>query len=155
MTSRLGKHLRAKSKTENFRLFALYSCYFFICCLTAPWLTFGYYWGNSLTHLMLITAFGLPIFGPRVTWRDWVSTPNLVPSGLWSQWHKPLAHSAQIAENTLPRLAPRFSKMRKCPNTQKSYSLTLWWPLGLHNTSLDAKFSVQNFSFCWSVKSMS
>ena len=30
MASRLGKHLlRAKSKTENFGLFALYLCYFF------------------------------------------------------------------------------------------------------------------------------
>ena len=149
MTSKFGEQLRAKSKTENFGLFALYSCYFFICSLAAPWLSFGYYWGNSLTHLMLITAFGPPIFGPRVTCRDWVSTPNLVPSGFWSQWHKPLAHSAQIPENTLPRLAPRFSKIWKGPITQKSYSLTLWWPLGFHNTSLDAEFSVQNFSFCW------
>ena len=44
MASLLGKHLlRAKSKAEKFGLFALYPCYFFICCLAAPWLTFGYY----------------------------------------------------------------------------------------------------------------
>ena len=60
MASGFGKHLpRAKSKTENFGLFALYPCYFFICCLAVSWLTFGYYWGNSVTHLMLITTFEL------------------------------------------------------------------------------------------------
>ena len=31
--------------------------------------------------------------------------------------------------------------------TQNSYRLTLWWPLGLHNTSLDTKFRIQNSSF--------
>ena len=42
IASRQEKHLlRAKSKTENFGLFALYPCYFFICCFAAPWLTFG------------------------------------------------------------------------------------------------------------------
>ena len=51
------------------------------------------------------------IFGPKVTRRVWVSTPKWVPSGLWSQSHNPLSHSLQIAENTLPRLVPRFSKM--------------------------------------------
>ena len=77
MASRLGKHiLRAKSMTENLGLFALYRCYFFICCLAAPWLPFGYCCGNSLTHLMLITTFGLSMFGPKVTQRGWVSTPN-------------------------------------------------------------------------------
>ena len=58
-----------KLKTWNFGLFALYPCYFFICCLSDPWLTVGYYWGNSLSHLMLITAFGLLSFGSKVSWR--------------------------------------------------------------------------------------
>ena len=76
MASRLGQHLlRAKSKAENF----------LICCLTAPWPTFGYYRGNSLTHPMLINAFGLSIFGPKVTGKSWISTLNWLPSGLWSQ----------------------------------------------------------------------
>ena len=83
MASRLGQHLlRAKSKAENFGLFALYPCYLLICCFTAPWPTFGYYRGNSLTHLILITAFELSILGPKVTGRGWISTPNWVPSGL-------------------------------------------------------------------------
>ena len=96
MASRLEKSiLRAQSKTGNFGLFALYSCYFFfffISYLAAPWLTYGYYWRTSLTHIMLITAFGLSVFGPKVTRRGWVSTPNWVPSGLWLQWHNPLSN---------------------------------------------------------------
>ena len=46
----------------------------------------------------------------------------------------------------------------KCGNasgTQNGHSLILLWPLGFHNTSLDVTFSVQNLSFCWSIKSMS
>ena len=36
MALRLGQHLlRANPKTENLRLFALYSYYFLICCLAA------------------------------------------------------------------------------------------------------------------------
>ena len=106
--------------------------------------------------LMLITAFGLSTFSPKVARRGWVSTSNWVPSGLWSQWHNPLNHSPQIAENTLPTLAPSFSEMWKCPQySQNSNSLKLWWSLGLYNTSLDAKFSVQNSNLCWSLKSMS
>ena len=76
-------------------------------------------------------------------------------SGLWSQWHNPLNHSPEIAEITLPTLAPSFSGMWKCAQySQNSNSLKLWWSLDLHNTSLDAKFSFQNFNFCSSIKSM-
>ena len=127
MASRLGQHLlRAKSKAENFRLFARYPCYFFfICCLTAPWPTFEYYKGNSITRPMLITAFGQSIFCPKVT-GGWVGSLYLVEC---------------------PDLHPVFLKCGNARNTQNSYSLTLWWPLELNNTSLDAKFSVKNFSF--------
>ena len=160
MASRLRKHLlRTKSKAEKFGLYALYPCFLFICCLVAQWLIFGYCWRNSLTHLMLIIAFGRSIFGRKVTGRSSVSTSNWVPNGFSSQWHNPLTHSSQIAKNALPKLAPSFSKMWKyhqCSQClQNSLSLRLEWPLGLQNTSLDANFSVQNFSFCGSVKSMS
>ena len=144
---------------QNIRLKSL-SCLLvipaiFLSVVSLPtWLTLGYYWRKSLTHLMLISAFELTTFGPKVIRRCWGSTPNWVSSGLWSQWHNPLSHSPQIVKNILPRLASRFSKMWKCPNTQNSYSLTLWWPLSLHNTSLDAKFIFQNFSFSWSIKSV-
>ena len=110
---RLGKHfLGAKSKTENFELFALYPCYF----LSVVWLLHGQLLCIiCLTHMMFISASGFSIFGPKVTWRGWVSTPNWVPSGFWSQpTYDPPSHSPEIAENTLPRLAPRFFKMWKC-----------------------------------------
>ena len=130
MASRLGK-LLLRAKWELWVICFL-SLLFFIWCLAAPWLSFGYYWGNSLTYLMLITAFGLSSFGLKVTWKGWVSTANWVSSGLWWQRHNPLT---------------QYPK--------HSYSLTLWWSLGLHNTSLNAKFSVQNSSFCWWIKSTS
>ena len=121
MASRREKHLlRAKAKAENFWLFAFLSCYFFICCFAVAWLTFGNYWGNSLTHLMLIITFGQSSFGPKVTLRGWVSTPNWVPKGLWSQWRNPLNYSLQIAENTLPRLTTSFSKNVEIPPVPKA-----------------------------------
>ena len=84
------------SLEQNLRLktldYLLLSLLFFYLFLAAPWLTFGYYWGNSLTHLMII-AFGLLIFAPKVTHRGWVSTPNWVPSGLWLQWLNSLTQS--------------------------------------------------------------
>ena len=136
-TSRWLLDLENTSLEQNLRLknlgyFSLSLLFFFICCVAATWPTFGYYWGNSLPHLMIITAFRQSFFGPIVTRRGWLSTSN------WSQWHNPLSHSPQIEENTLPRLEPRFPKCGNAPNTQNSYSLTLGWPLGLHNTSLDA-----------------
>ena len=66
MASRPGQHLlRAKSNAEIFLLSALYSS-FFICCLAALWPTFGCYRANSLTHPMLMTAFGSSVFGPEL-----------------------------------------------------------------------------------------
>ena len=70
MASRLGRHLlRAKSNAKNFGLFG-------ICCLAAQWPTFDCYRGNSFTYPILITAFGLSVFGPKVIKSGWVSTPN-------------------------------------------------------------------------------
>ena len=111
-------------KTLDYLLFI--PAIFLICCLAVPWLTFRYYWGNSLTRPMLTIASGLSIFSLKVTRRGSDSTPNWVPSGLWSQWDNPVTHSPQIAENSLPRLVPSFYKMWKCfQYTQNSYSLTL------------------------------
>ena len=120
MASRLGKHLlRANSKNENFQSICSLSLLFFICFLSVPWLTFSNYWGNSLTHLILITAFGLSVFGPKMTRSGWVYISNWAPRRLWSKWHNPLKHSPQVAGNTLPRLAPRFSRMWKFPQYPK------------------------------------
>ena len=120
MASRLGQHfLRAKSKAENFGLFALYSFYFFICCLAAQWPIFDCYWGNSLTHPILLTAFGLPIFVPRVTGRGWGSTPNWVPSELWSQCLNPFSHTYKLQKILSADLHPVFIKCVNAQNTQK------------------------------------
>ena len=140
MASRLEQHLlRAKSRLKTFG-YLLFIHFFFLFAVWLP--TCGYCGRNSVTHLMLITAFGMSIVRAKVTGRGWISTTNWMSSGLWSQCHNPLSHVLQIAENTLPRLAPSFSKCGNAPNTQNSYMLTQWWPLGLLNTSLDAKFSV-------------
>ena len=90
MTSRLGKYpLRVNLRLDTLDYLLFINAFFFKCCLATPWLFAGCYWGNSRNHLMLIIAFGLSIFGPRLTQRGWISTPNWVPSGLWSQWHNP------------------------------------------------------------------
>ena len=64
MASRLEQDLRLK--TLGYLLFIL--AIFFICCLAAPWPTFGCYQANSITHPMLITAFVLSVFGPELEW---------------------------------------------------------------------------------------
>ena len=40
-----------------------------------------------------------------------------------------------------------FSKCGNVSNTQNSYSLTLWWSLGLYNTSLYASLVFQTLAF--------
>ena len=40
-----------------YQLLLEWEYYFFICYLATPWPTVGYYWENSLTHLMLISMF--------------------------------------------------------------------------------------------------
>ena len=59
-----------------------------------------------------------------------------------------LATHPKLQKIFSPDLHPDFPICGNAPDTQNSYSLTLWWALGLHNTSLYAKFSAQNFSFC-------
>ena len=156
MGSRLQKHhLRAKSKTENFGLFALYPCYFFIGCLEASWLTSAYYWGNSLTRLMLIITFGQPILTQR--WLGGFGSLLLIecPVGFDHNGITHLTTHPKFQKILSQGLHPVLPKCGNAPDIQNSYSLTLYWSLDLHNTSLDAKFSVQNFSFCSSIKSMS
>ena len=105
-----------KLKTSGYLLlFLLFS----ICNLAAQWRTFDYYQENSFIHPMLITAFELLIFGPKVTESSWISTLNWVPSRVWLQCLNQPSFSPQIAENTLLRLAFSFSKMWKCPQYLK------------------------------------
>ena len=118
MASRLGQHLfRAKSKTENFGLFSLYLCYFlYLLC------------GCAMANFSLLSRKQSPspnvnhciwaiCFGPKVTKRGWVSTPNWFRSGIWWQLHNPRIpncrkHSPQTC-----------SKMRKCPQYPKQLLL--------------------------------
>ena len=68
MASRLGQHLlRAKSQTGNCIYLLVIPANFFIWCFAAPWPTFDYYQGNSLSQSVLITACGLSIVGQKVT----------------------------------------------------------------------------------------
>ena len=124
MASRLGQHLlRAKSKAENFGLYALYPCCFCICCLAAQWPTFDSYQGNSLTHPMLITAFGLSIFGPKVT--KGVGYLHLIefPVSFDQNAITHLATHPKFQKILSPDLHPIFTKCGNAPNTQNSYSL--------------------------------
>ena len=144
MASRIKEHLpRVKQKDWKICFISSLFLLFFICCLAAWWTTFGYYQGGSLVHPILITAFGLSIFAQR--WLRTVGSLHLIecPGGLVRGFDQnPLRFSPKITENTVPRLAPSFYKMCKCPQHRKELRLTLWWPLGLHNTSLDAKCGV-------------
>ena len=128
----------------------------FICCSAAPWLTVGYYWGNSLTHLMLLTLhLGYQFLVQR--WLGEVGSLLLIecPVGFDCNDITLLPTHPKLQKTLSQDLHPLFTKYVNTPNTQNSYRLTLWWSFGLHNTSLNAKSSVQSFSFCWSIESMS
>ena len=62
--------LGSTSLEQSLRLKTLVICplspLFFLSAVW-QWPTFDCYPGNSLIHLMLNTAFGLPCFGPKVT----------------------------------------------------------------------------------------
>ena len=103
MASRLGQYLViAKSKAEKFELFALY------------YLLFGCHMANFWLLLRK------QCYSPNVNHCTWAigSWPSAVLGGVGSLHltecpvsfnHN--AITAQIAENTLPRLKPSFSKM--------------------------------------------
>ena len=50
-----------------------------------------------------------------------------------------LATHPKLQKILSPHPHPNFPKRGNAPNTQNSYSSTLWYPLGLYNPSLDAK----------------
>ena len=131
-------------KTLGYLLFI--PAIFFVCCLAAPWPTFGCYWANSLTHSLnhpvLVNHCICAIsFWPRAGLGG-VGSLHLTECPVNFDHN---AITLQIAENTLRRLKPSFSKCGNAHNTQNRYSLTFWWSLGLQNTSLDTKFKVRNF----------
>ena len=113
MACRLGQHLvRAKSKAENFGLFALCPCYFFICCLVAPWSNFWLLLRKESQPPNANHCNQAISFWARAEWEGLNITE--CPVGF--------DHNAiipQIVQNTLPRLKPSFSKMWKCPQYSK------------------------------------
>ena len=146
MSSRLGQHLlRSKSKAENFGLFALYSSYFFYLLFDRPMANFWLLSSKQSHSLNVNHCIWAISFRPGAEMGG-VRSLHLTE---WPVSFDCKAITPQIAEDTLPRFKPSFSKMWECPppNTQNRYSLTMRWPLGLQNTSLDAEFRVQNFSF--------
>ena len=136
MASRLGQHLlRAKSKAENFGLFALYSGYFFYllfgCPMANVWLLSSKQsQSRNVNHCIWDISFW-----PKAGLGG-VGSLHLIECPV-SFDHN--AITPQIAENTLPKLEPSFSKMWKCPQYPRQVQLDIWWPLGLQNTSLYAK----------------
>ena len=60
---------------------------FFICYLTPPQPTFGRYWGDGLTHLMLVIVFYLYFIHGllRTLSQGLVPKPGWTPSRVWAQ----------------------------------------------------------------------
>ena len=88
-------------------------------------------------------------FGPKLNGWGW--SLHLIECPL-SFDHNAITHLAthpKLQKILSQDLHPVLQKCGNAPNAQKSYSLKLWWPLGLHNTSLDVKLRAQNFRFCW------
>ena len=100
-------------KTLDYLLFipAIYFIY-----LVAPWLTFGYYWVNSLTHVMLIIAFALSIFGTKVTRKGWISG---FPGGFDCNDIIHLPTHPKLQKKLSPDLHPIFPKCGNASNIQK------------------------------------
>ena len=118
MSSRLEQLLhREKANAGNFIMFICsLSLLFFICYLAAPMPIFGYIWGNSLTHSILITAFESLILGKCPV--------------VFETWTFQLDSSVLIHSATLPRLQKRLfldfhQVSSKCEN--------LSWPLVMSN----------------------
>ena len=145
MAGRLEQHLlSAKSKAENFGLITLYSSYLFFYLLLGCFMANFWLLSSKQSHSPNVNHCIWAIsFWSRAE-MEGVGSLHLSECPV-SFDHK--AITPQIAGNTLPRFKPSFPKCENAPNTQNRYNLTLWRPLGLQNTSLDAKFRVQNFSF--------
>ena len=116
MASRLGQHLlRSNSKGENFWLFALYSSYFFYLLFEFPMANF---WllsskqshSSDVNHCISAISFWARAEMAGVGYLHLTEGPV-------SFDHK--AITLQIAENTLSRRKPSFSKMWKCPQYPK------------------------------------
>ena len=118
----LEKNLRMK--TSGYLLFILFIL--LNCCLDAPWLTFGFYWRNSVTHLML-TPLHLGYHFLIQRWLGWVGSLHLIEFWVGVD-HNGITHLAihpKLQKILSPYLHSGFSKCGNAPNTQNSYSLML------------------------------
>ena len=113
MACKPGQHLlRAKSKTENFGLLALHSCYFFFsavgCAMTNHWLLLKKQFHSSdVNHCIWAVNFL-----PKDEWEG--LGLNTLLSELLLKYHNPFSHSPELVKNTLPNFGHSFSKMWKC-----------------------------------------
>ena len=113
-------------QNETFGLFALYPCDFFVCCLVVSWLTFGYYWGNSRTHLVLKSMhLGYQLLVQR--WIRGVGSLHLIecPVVFDCNGITQLAIHLKLQKILSPYLPLDSPKCGNAPNTPNSYSLTL------------------------------
>ena len=111
MSSRLGQHLlRSKSKAENFELFALYSTYFFYLLFDCPMANF-WLLSNKQSHSLNVNHCIWAISFRSGAEMGGVRSLHLTE---WPVSFDCKAITPQIAEDTLPRLKPSFSKMWEC-----------------------------------------
>ena len=91
------------------------------------------------------------------TWLGGVGSLHLIECPVSSDQNaiNHLANHSKLQKILSPDLHTVFTKCETAPNIRSTCSLTMWWPLGLHNTSLDAEFRVEKFSFCLQIKSIS
>ena len=77
-------------KSSHFTETKIYIRLFFDCYLVVPQPTLSYYWGDSLTHPILTTAFlhFWPEGHQEPHSRGCIPTPSRVPSGVWA-WNLP------------------------------------------------------------------
>ena len=119
MASRLGQHLlRAKSMVGNFGLFIcpLFQLFVFCCCfffLSAFWLPHHQLLAVIEQTVSLTQCLSLHL-GYQLSAQSWTGGGGCLHLTEWPVSFHRNAIIPQIAENTLPRLKPSFSKMWKC-----------------------------------------
>ena len=123
MACRLEQHLlSAKSKAENFGLFTLYSSYLFFHLLLGCFM--ANFW------LLLSKQSHSPNVNHCIWAISFLSKAGLGGVGSLHLIECPVSfdHNAvtpQIAQDTLPRLKPSFSKISKCPQDPKPVQLDI------------------------------
>ena len=117
MACRLEQHLlSAKSKAENFGLFTLYSSYLFFYLLLGCFMANFWLLSSKQSHSPNVNHCIWAISFWHRAEMGGVGSLRLTKSPV-SFRHK--AITPHIAENTLPRFKPSFSKIWKCSQYPK------------------------------------